>query len=57
MGLPVKGLLATSGAVAIIMGLALQSTLSDVFSGIVLNTTKPYQLNDWIVVESITDCP
>jgi len=52
MGLPVKGLLATSGAVAIIMGLALQSTLSDVFSGIVLNTTKPYQLNDWIVVES-----
>ena len=39
--LPVKGLLATSGVVAIVVGLALQSTLSDVFSGIVLNTTKP----------------
>ncbi len=52
MGLPVKGLLATSGAVAIIMGLALQSTLSDVFSGIVLNTTKPYQLNDWILIDA-----
>ncbi|MDR9750230.1 mechanosensitive ion channel family protein [Pseudomonas sp. SZMC_28357] len=51
--LPVKGLLATSGAMAIIVGLALQSTLSDVFSGIVLNTTKPYQLNDWISIDGI----
>lgn len=49
--LPVKGLLATSGAMAIVVGLALQSTLSDVFSGIVLNTTKPYQLNDRISID------
>ena len=49
--LPVKGLLATSGAMAIIVGLALQSTLSDVFSGIVLNTTKPYQLDDRISID------
>ena len=39
--LPVKGLLATSGAVAIIIGLALQSSLGDVFSGIVLNIERP----------------
>ena len=51
--LPVKGLLATSGAMAIIVGLALQSTLSDVFSGIVLNTTKPYQVDDWIVIDGV----
>ncbi|MDD1134563.1 mechanosensitive ion channel family protein [Pseudomonas shahriarae] len=51
LDLPVKGVLATSGAVAIIVGLALQSTLSDVFSGIVLNTTKPYQLDDWISID------
>lgn len=51
--LPVKGLLATSGVVAIVLGLALQSTLSDVFSGIVLNTTKPYQLDDWISIDGI----
>lgn len=49
--LPVKGLLATSGALAIIVGLALQSTLSDVFSGIVLNATLPYQVGDWIHVD------
>ncbi|ROM73342.1 mechanosensitive ion channel protein MscS [Pseudomonas brassicacearum] len=51
LDLPVKGVLATSGAMAIIVGLALQSTLSDVFSGIVLNTTKPYQLDDWISID------
>lgn len=51
--LPVKGLLATSGAMAIIIGLAVQSTLSDVFSGIVINTTKPYQLNDWVSIDGV----
>lgn len=51
MQLPVKGLLATSGVVAIVVGLALQNTLSDVFSGIVLNTTKPYRLDDWIAID------
>jgi len=51
--LPVKGLLATSGVVAIVVGLALQSTLSDVFSGIVLNTTKPYQVDDFVAIDGV----
>jgi small-conductance mechanosensitive channel len=51
--LPVRGLLATSGAVAIVVGLAVQSTLSDVFSGIVLNATRPYQLGDLISVDGL----
>src|SRR5271165_548525 len=49
--LPVKGLLATSGAVAIILGLALQSSLGDVFSGIVLNIERPYRGGDWIILD------
>nr|WP_256345007.1 mechanosensitive ion channel domain-containing protein [Pseudomonas gingeri] len=49
--LPVKGLLATSGAMAIVIALAVQSTLSDLFSGIVINTTKPYQLGDQVSIE------
>jgi len=49
--LPVKGLLATSGAVAIIIGLALQSSLGDVFSGIVLNIERPYRVGDWIILD------
>lgn len=51
--LPVKGLLATSGAVAIIVGLAVQSTLGDVFSGIVLNATKPFRVDDWVKLNDI----
>jgi small-conductance mechanosensitive channel len=48
---PVRGLLANSGAVAIILGLALQSSLADVFSGIVLNIERPYRTGDWIIVD------
>ena len=53
--LPIQGLLATSGAIAIILGLALQSTLSDVFSGIVLNFSRPYRPGDWISIDGATD--
>jgi small-conductance mechanosensitive channel/CRP-like cAMP-binding protein len=49
--LPVRGLLATSGALAIIIGLALQSSLGDVFSGIVLNIERPYRLGDWVILD------
>jgi hypothetical protein len=51
--LPIRGLVATSGALAIVLGLAIQSTLSDVFAGVVLNTTEPYQVGDFIVVDGI----
>jgi small-conductance mechanosensitive channel len=51
-GLPVGALLATSGAVAIVVGLALQSALGDAFSGVVLNLTRPYRIGDWIVIDS-----
>jgi small-conductance mechanosensitive channel/CRP-like cAMP-binding protein len=53
--LPIQGLLATSGAVAIILGLALQSTLGDVFSGVVLSFSRPYRPGDWISLEGGTD--
>jgi hypothetical protein len=44
---PIRRLLATSGAVAIILGPALRSTSSDVFSGVVLNFSRPYRPGDW----------
>jgi small-conductance mechanosensitive channel len=53
--LPIQGLLATSGVVAIILGLALQSTLGDVFSGIVLSFSRPYRPGEWISLEGGTD--
>jgi len=48
----VSGLLAASGVIAIVLGLALQSTLGDVFSGIVLNLAKPYHPGDWVVLDN-----
>src|SRR5437660_1763085 len=53
--LPIQGLLATSGVIAIILGLALQSTLGDVFSGIVLSFSRPYRPGDWISIDGGTD--
>ena len=50
-GWPLQGLLATSGIIAIVLGLALQSTLGDLFSGISLTIEKPYQLGDDILLE------
>ncbi|WP_132958129.1 cyclic nucleotide-binding domain-containing protein [Rhizobium sp. BK251] len=48
---PVGTLIATSGVFAVILGLALQSTLNDVFSGIALNLGRPYTVGDWIVLD------
>src|SRR3984893_13155842 len=53
--LPVQGLLATSGAIAIVLGIALQSNLNDVFSGIVLSLSGPYRPGDWINIEGGTE--
>jgi small-conductance mechanosensitive channel len=50
--LPLQGLFVTSGAVAVILGLALQSALGDLFYGIVLSLGKPYQLGDWIALDN-----
>jgi small-conductance mechanosensitive channel/CRP-like cAMP-binding protein len=47
----IQGLLATSGVIAIILGLALQSSLGDVFSGIVLSFSRPYLPGDWIRID------
>jgi small-conductance mechanosensitive channel len=47
---PVSTLLATSGVVAIVIGLALQNTLADVFSGLAINIERPFTAGDWITV-------
>ena len=48
---PIEGLLATSGIVALVLGLALQSTLADLFSGIALNIEDPFGAGDRITVD------
>jgi small-conductance mechanosensitive channel len=47
---PISGVLATSGVLAIVLGLALQNTLSDVFAGISINIEHPFGAGDWITL-------
>jgi small-conductance mechanosensitive channel/CRP-like cAMP-binding protein len=42
--LPIGGVLATSGIVAIVLGLAMQNTLADVFAGIAVGIEAPFQV-------------
>src|SRR5262245_27095394 len=53
--LSIQGLLATSGVVAIILGLALQNTLGDVFSGLVLSFSQPDRPWHWISLDGGLD--
>ena len=50
LALPVTGVVATSGVVAIVLGLALQSTLADVFSGIAVGIEAPFGIGDRILI-------
>lgn len=47
-GMPIATLVTTSGVVAVILGLALQNTLGDVFSGIALSLGRTYAIGDWV---------
>ncbi|MBE9562941.1 MAG: mechanosensitive ion channel family protein, partial [Proteobacteria bacterium] len=49
---PITSLLATSGVVAIIIGLAVQMNLSNVFSGLAIHIERPFQVNDWVKIGS-----
>jgi small-conductance mechanosensitive channel/CRP-like cAMP-binding protein len=51
LALPVNGLLATSGVVAIVLGLALQNTLADVFAGMAVGVEAPFSVGDRIQID------
>jgi len=50
-GFPIGGLVATSGIIAIVLGLALQNTLADVFAGIAVGIERPYTIGDLVWFE------
>ena len=48
--LPVRGLIATSGVIAVVLGLALQNVLADLFSGIAVGIEQPFAVGDRVSV-------
>lgn len=43
-------LLATSGVIAMIIGLAVQINIANIFSGIAINLERPFRIGDWIQI-------
>jgi small-conductance mechanosensitive channel len=51
-GLALSAVLATTGVVGIVLGLALRNILADFFSGIALNIEKPFDLGDFVMLRA-----
>ncbi len=45
-------ILATSAILSLVLGLALQETLGNLFAGVALQFDKPYEIGDWIEIQS-----
>lgn len=46
----VTALVATSGVLTAVIGLAIQANIADIFSGIAINMESPFKVGDWIKV-------
>ena len=51
-GIDLTPILATSAAFSIVLGLALQDTLGNLFAGVSLQVDKTFELDDWIEVQN-----
>lgn len=51
-GVSFTGLITASGATAIILGIALQAAINDVFSGLSINLDGSFGIGDWLTVYS-----
>jgi small-conductance mechanosensitive channel len=52
---PISAVLATSGVLAVVLALALQNTLGDVFSGLAINIERPFGAGDWITMNDTVE--
>ena len=50
--LRIMPLVATSAAISLVVGLAIQDTLGNLFAGVALQFDKPYEIGDWVEIES-----
>src|SRR5258708_3323032 len=50
-GVTLPGLLAGSGLIALVLGLALQDTLGNIFAGLGLQAGKAFRVGDWLILD------
>jgi small-conductance mechanosensitive channel/CRP-like cAMP-binding protein len=46
----VRGILATSGVVGVIIGLALRTVILDLFMGLAIHVEQPFKIGDWVMI-------
>jgi small-conductance mechanosensitive channel/CRP-like cAMP-binding protein len=54
LDIDLTSLLATSALVSVVLGLAMQDTLGNLFAGLSLQLERPYQVGDWVTIKEIT---
>ncbi|MCP4753964.1 MAG: mechanosensitive ion channel [Proteobacteria bacterium] len=53
--LKITSILGTSGIFVMIIGLAVQMNISNVFAGLVLNTERSIKVNDWVKIGNVAE--
>jgi small-conductance mechanosensitive channel/CRP-like cAMP-binding protein len=54
LAVDLTGLLATSAILSLVIGLALQDTLGNLFAGLSLQLERPFQVGDWVTIGTHT---
>lgn len=54
LGVPMTSMLAVLGAAGLAIGLALKDSLSNIASGVMLVTLKPFHVNDMVTINGVT---
>jgi small-conductance mechanosensitive channel/CRP-like cAMP-binding protein len=54
LNVDLTSLVATSAALSVVVGLALQETLGNLFAGLSLQVEHPFQVGDWVTVNEFT---
>jgi small-conductance mechanosensitive channel len=52
-GINLAPILATSTVLTVVLGLALQDTLGNLFAGLAMQLEKPFEIGDWILVDGL----
>lgn len=55
-GVNVAPLLATSTVITVVLGIAIQDTLGNLFSGLALSIEKPFVVGEWILIDALEGC-
>jgi small-conductance mechanosensitive channel len=55
-GVNIAPVIATSTVVTVVIGLALQDTLGNLFAGLAMSMDRPFKIGDWIMVDTLEGC-